>query len=91
MLVTSTRFVRGFNEDGGEEIRLTTADTVQFQPPMVTTVPFGEADRLAVIVINPSTDATADVTLVVTVDGEEVFRQAATMRDASLRFTYYLF
>lgn len=90
-LVTSTRFARAFNDDGEEQIRLIVADTAHVSPPVDRTVSFGTADRFAVMLINPSSEATADVTMTVTVDGKEVYRQSATLRDASLRFTYYLF
>ena len=90
-LVTSTRFLRGFDDDGQEQIRLIVADTANVSVPVEKTVQFGTSDRFAVMLINPSTEATASVTMVVSVDGTEVYRQAATLRDASLRFTYYLF
>lgn len=90
-LVTSTRFARGFDEEGQEQIRLIVADTANVTPPIDKSVAFGTSDRFAVLLINPSTEATADITMTVSVDGKEVYRQAATLRDASLRFTYFLF
>jgi hypothetical protein len=89
-LITSTRFTVQAN-DGTETVTLLVADTAVLELPIDRSVPFGDSDRFFVQLFNPDPVVDATVDMRVLVDGVQVYRQAAMLRDASLIFRYRLY
>lgn len=90
-LITSTNFIVAYSDAGDEHIQLLRADTVMLPLPIDRQVPFRSSDRVYVSLFNPSMTETANVEMRILVDGQEVYRQAAELLDASLGFSYFLF
>lgn len=90
-VITSTRFSVGFTPEGNEAVSYVQSDTVELTLPIDRRLRFGSGDRVHFTVWNPSEEATADIDVRVRVDGNDVFRQSATLRGASLSFNYFLF
>lgn len=90
-LVTSTVFGVQYTDEGIEQIILGEADTVQLSLPIDRRVDFQGSDRVLVALSNPSTSSEAAIDMRVLIDGNEVYRQTATLLDASLRYIHFLF
>jgi hypothetical protein len=90
-LITSIVFGVQFDENGQELIILGEADTAHVSLPVDQRVQFRGSDRVFVQLINPSMTEEAAVQLRVLIDGDEVYRQSATLVDASLRYMHFLF
>jgi hypothetical protein len=94
-LVTSTRFDVSTSTDGEQITTLVESDTTSsgltIDSPMDRTIDLRGRDRLYVELRNSSETTDATVDMRITVDGREVYRRPATIRDAALIFMYFLF
>lgn len=90
-LVTSTVFGVQYTDEGIEQIILGEADTAQLSLPIDRRVEFQGSDRILVALSNPSTNSEAAINMRVLIDGNEVYRQTATLLDTSLRYIHFLF
>lgn len=89
-LTTSTNFTSRRDDVTGEQtytILTSKEDTISV--PLDRVFPFNDSDRFYVKLTNPSTTATAAVRLRVLVDGMSVYDQSATLKDATLKFSYF--
>jgi hypothetical protein len=91
LLITSTNFAAGRDDDTGEIVTsLIASDTMVVSSADVDqTYDIFGANRFLVRVANPDDEETATIHLRVLLDGREVFNQRATMRDASLEYTAF--
>lgn len=89
LLVSSTNFVYINNpENNTQTISTNTADTVSLQLPINRTVSITDRYRIYFSVINPDSTQTASIRMRVRLDDKLVYDQSATMRDASLEFSF---
>jgi hypothetical protein len=88
LLITSTNFVYTVDEGGSRVPVPLVADTVQISLPIDQVFPFGNSDRFLVKVANPDVNQTAMIRLQLLVDGRKVFDDQASMRDASLQYSF---
>lgn len=89
LLVTSKDWGEGVDELTGERIVvLFQADTTQFDPPHQATVRLAPLYRVLFRVINPDSAKDATIRMRVRLDDEVVFDEEATMRAASLEYSY---
>ena len=91
LLITSTNFFATNDIETGQVVTtLLLSDTVVLETPNVDRHfdIFG-ADRFLVRVVNPNAEETAEIHLVVELDGRQVYNQRAMMRDASLEYTAF--
>lgn len=90
-LVTSNRFTAIWNPELDRyDVTLLIADTVEVTSfPIERNVTINEYGIFFVRLINPDPDATATVRMRVRIDGDELYDQAATLRDASIEYLYY--
>lgn len=91
-LILSSRFIGIWNPDEGKyDVSLNAADTVQVASlPISRTHPMNETGVFFVRLTNPDLVETATIELRVRIDGREVYSQAATMRDASLEYVFFV-
>lgn len=91
-LILSSRFIGIWNpEESKYEVTLNDADTVQVASlPISRTHPMNETGVFFVRLTNPDLAQTASIELRVRIDGREVYSQAATMRDASLEYLFFV-
>jgi hypothetical protein len=89
LLVSSTDWVHVVSPVTGERtIATNKADTVSLQLPINRTVPITNQYRIFFSVVNPDSVQTATIRMRVMLDKKLVYDQAATMRDASLQFSF---
>ncbi len=89
-LITSTNFTATRNfETGSLTVNYITADTVMITLPLDQSYSFGQSDRFVVKLVNGDANSTASVDMRVYLDGEEKYRQGATMTNSSLEFVFY--
>ncbi len=89
LLVSSTNWVYVTSQETGALIvSTTTADTVSLQLPINRTISITDRYRVFFQVINRDTTQTASIRMRVLLDSKLVFDQAATMRDASLEYSF---
>jgi len=89
LLVTSNDWGDGFDELTGERIVvLFQADTAQIDLPHQATVRLAPLYGVLFRVINPDTAQDASIRMRVRLDDELVFDESATMRAASLEYSY---
>ena len=88
-VVSSTNWVYVINPDNGEQIVSTTSvDTVSLQLPINRLVPLTNSLRIYFKVTNADINQTASIRMRVLLDNKVMYDQAATMRDASLSFSF---
>ena len=88
-VVSSTNWNYVTSQETGEQIvQLTSADTASLQLPINRTVPITNSFRIYFKVTNGDINQTASIRMRVLLDNKVVFDQAATMRDASLDFSF---
>lgn len=89
LLVSSTNWVYQVNEETGERtIGLVTADTLEVQLPVERTVALAPTYRILFRIINPDSARAASVRMRVRLDGDVMFDETATMRDAALEYSF---
>lgn len=92
LLVKSTNWAYEFDElEGEQQLVLFEADTVEFELPVSDSVALAPSYRILFRVVNPDTEQEADIRMRVHLDDELMFDQTATMRDASLEYSYRYF
>ena len=88
-VLSSTNWVYVTNPDNGEQIVSTTSvDTVSLQLPINRVVPLTNSLRIYFKVTNADVNQTATIRMRVLLDNKVMYDQAATMRDASLAFSF---
>ena len=88
-VVSSTNWVYVTNPENGEQtVSTTSADTVSLQLPINRVVPLTNSFRIYFNVTNADVNQTASIRMRVLLDNKVMFDQAATMRDASLAFSF---
>jgi hypothetical protein len=90
-LILSSRFIGIRNPDTGRwDITLHDADTVEVtELPITRGHDLNETGVFFAFLGNPDPDETATVHMRVRIDGQEVYSQQATMRDASIEYVFF--
>lgn len=89
-LVQSTEwFLYTDLETGDELVSLISADTTEVELPFERTVAFTNSRRIYFEVRNPELEEEAEIRMRVLFDDAVMFDQSATMRDASLSFSFF--
>lgn len=90
LLVSSTNWrFESDPETGDQWVVPLTADTVEVELPADHTVQLAPTYRILYQVINPSEDQEANVRMRVFLDDKQVFDQSATLRNATLEYSYF--
>ena len=89
LLVSSTNWAYVNDPQTGEStVAMNDSDTVSLQLPINRSVPITNSYRIFFALINPDSTQTASIRMRVRLDDQLVYDQAATMRDASLEFSF---
>ena len=89
LLVSSTNWVYVTDPQTGEStVAMNDSDTVSLTLPINRSVAITNSYRIFFALINPDSTQTATVRMRVRLDDQLVYDQAATMRDASLEFSF---
>jgi hypothetical protein len=90
-LITSTNFTAEQDlETGIYHVNFVTSEVLERSLPMEKTVRLS-TDRFMARLVNPSQDHTASIVMQVYFDGNLIFSQEASLRDASIDFIHVFF
>jgi hypothetical protein len=90
LLVSSNQWDYVVDELTGEQsIAVVKADTTEVLTPFQKTVALAPTYRILFRVVNPDQAAVADVRMRVRLGDKEVFNETATLRDATLEFSFF--
>jgi hypothetical protein len=88
-LILSNQFVNVPDPTTGQFVtQLVAADTFDLQLPIDRSYPLGDAERIFVRLTQPDSMQEAHITMRIHLDDREVYQQEATLRNASLEYTF---